>query len=227
MALLGKAFTALNVATNLSDVKSKTKGYVAQQKASRISAPLPAGGIPEMRKISALQAMRYFLRKQAGGPDPISAGTFLKSIPMALGLGAVMTGGGAIVGAGARGVGGIYQKFVAERMFKELQQRYPEIRNKPQEARKYFELIVAYAPSLLRHHAAIGDFLRRQLEYPMSSVEFIKQLADLEATVSKTHGESASTHFGRSAAESGGGMLGPMAAHSQAQAAKGPQKAGG
>jgi hypothetical protein len=226
MAGLGTALSALNLATNLSDVRQKTKGYMAQQKAARIHAPLPAGGIPEMRKVSALRAMRYFLSKQAGGPDPISAGTFLKNIPAALGLGAAMAGGGMAVGAAARGVGGIYQKFVAERMFKELQQRYPEIRNKPQEARKYFELIVAYAPSLLRHHAAIGDFLRRQLEYPMSSVEFIKQLADLEATVSKTHGESASAHFGRSASEAGGGMLGSLAAPQKSQQGKGSQKVG-
>jgi len=217
MGVMGKAFTALNLASTLSDVRGKTKGYMAQQKAARISAPLPAGGIPEMRKVSALQAMRYFLHKQAGGPDPISGGTFLKNLPAAIGLGAAAAGGGALLGAGARGVGGIYQKFVAERMFKELQQRYPEIRNKPQEARKYFELIVAYAPSLLRHHAAIGDFLRRQLEYPMSSVEFIKQLADLEATVSKTKGESASAYFGRGAVESGGGMLGSLAAYSATQ----------
>ena len=208
MGVLGKAFTALNLASTLSDVRGRTKGYMAQQKASRISAPLPAGGIPEMRKVSALQAMRYFLHKQADG---VGAGSLLKSLPGAMALGGAMAGGGLAMGAAARGVGGIYQKFVAERMFKELQQRYPEIRNKPQEARKYFELIVAYAPSLLRHHAAIGDFLRRQLEYPMSSVEFIKQLADLEATVSKTKGESTGARFGYGAAESAGHMITPMA----------------
>jgi hypothetical protein len=70
---------------------------------------------------------------------------------------------------------------------------------------------VAYAPSLMRHPAAIGDFLKRQLEYPTTSVEFIKQLADLEGTIAKTQGYSAATSFGRGVESGAGSALAPLA----------------
>jgi hypothetical protein len=145
-----------------------------------------------MRKVSAAENLKKkLLEKQAEGPPGLGLGT----IGQALFAGAGLAAGGLAAGSAARGVGSMHTRFKANRMFKELQQRYPEIR-RHKDARKYFDMTIAYAPSLLRHHAAIGDFLRRQLEYPISSVEFIKQLADLEATVSKTEGSSTASRFG-------------------------------
>lgn len=209
---MGVKMVAFQAALSAPDVMDKTKNYMAQQRAGskKVTAPVPPGGVPNMKKVSAHQALRHFLKKQAAMPPPFAPQKLRTAIPWALGIGAGLTASSLAIGAGARGIGGAYQRFQANRMFKELQQRYPEVRRKPEDARKYFDLIIAYAPSLMRHHAAIGDFLKRQLEYPMSSVEFIKQLADLQATVAKTEGESVSTRFGRSSAEMAGGLIQPM-----------------
>lgn len=137
-----------------------------------------------MQKVSAKQVLMEKLEKTA-----VPSMTF----GQALGIGAALTGTAMAARAGSAGIGSLYTKFKSERMFKELTNRYPEIKRHPK-AREYFDLIVAYAPSLLKHPTAIGDFLRRQLEYPMSSIEFVKQLADLEKTVASTPsiGESVS-----------------------------------
>jgi hypothetical protein len=121
----------------------------------------------------------------------------------ALLLGTGLAAAGAGVGAAASGVGNMFTRLQAKRMFDELQRRHPEVKSNPK-ARQYYDLIVAYAPSLLRHPNAVGDFLLRQLQYPMSSVEFIKQLADLEATVSKTSRESTGANIGYSASQLAG-----------------------
>lgn len=184
--------TLINVGLSAPDAISKGKEIKIKQQEKRLGTNLP-GGAPPMRKVSsraALNLKQKLMDKQAAGiPEPFGVGK-------ALLVGAGLAGGGIIAGKAAQGVSGAFVKFKSERMFKELERRYPEIR-RHKEARKYFDLIIAYAPSLLRHHAAVGDFLRRQLEYPMSSVEFIKQLADLEGTVSKTEGNSAASQFGR------------------------------
>ena len=197
----------------------KTKGYIAQQRAGvKRMGSVPPGGVPSMSKISARNALMSFLRvaKGAGGKavDPKTMKGFpfaeaLKSLPGALTIGAGLAGGGLLAAKAGGGVGGVFQTFQANRMFGELKRRYPEIKRHPK-AREYFDLIVAYAPSLMRHHAAVGDFLRRQLEYPMSSVEFIKQLADLEQAVAKTETYSASSRFGQDVAKGGTSLVGPM-----------------
>lgn len=148
-----------------------------------------------MRKVSALKkklAEKTASRKLDWGA--VQTGLAIAGGTAALGL------AGRAVGSG---VSGAFQKLQANRMFNDLQQRYPEIK-RHKDARKYFDLIIAYAPSLMRHHAAVGDFLRRQLEYPMSSVEFIKQLADLEATVAKTESMAGPARFGQSLEQAGG-----------------------
>lgn len=202
----------LNVAMSAPDAIDKGKKISQQQRQRRQPQPQigthAPGGAPPMRKVSELK--KKLMNKQAGGLPPPTRESLGKALPWALATGAGLAAGGYAAGAAAKGVGGVFQNFQANRMFTELQQRYPEIkRNK--DARKYFDLIVAYAPSLMRHHAAVGDFLRRQLEYPMSSVEFIKQLADLEATVAKTQGSSAAAQFGHSVEQQAAGVLGPLA----------------
>lgn len=130
--------------------------------------------------MSAKSVLHSYLRKQAS-----SAGDIASQAGKALLVGAGLAAGGAAIGKGVNAVGDMFTRLQAKRMFEELQRRHPEVKSNPK-ARQYFDLTVAYAPSLLRHPNAVGDFLIRQLQYPMSSVEFIKQLADLEATISKT-----------------------------------------
>ena len=184
----------LNVALAAPDAVGKGKGYAQKQRDRRTKPEIgthPPGGAPPMRKISA----KHLMEKKAGNLTPLRS-DFARALPYALGMGAATAAGTMMAGGAARGVGSVFQKFKSNRMFKELQQRYPEIR-RHKDARKYFDMVVAYAPSLMRHHAAIGDFLSRQLQYPMSSIEFIKQLADLEATVSKTESQGQSAQFAR------------------------------
>jgi len=191
------AFAALGLPENIR----QTKGYIGQQRmarASRISAPQAAGEIPNMQKLSARKALRFYMRKHA----VFGASTLTGALGKALLLGAAGTAAGALVGSGIGGVGGVFQQFQASRMFRELQARYPEIKKHPK-AREYFDMIVAYAPSLLRHHAAVGDFLRRQLEYPMTSVEFLKQLADLEGQVMRSGVDALGSRIGQTMGATG------------------------
>lgn len=209
----GPVNLGLTAAFEGPEAVSQSKKYKAQQQSGhkRISASVPPGGVPNMKKVSAHQALRYYIQKQAAIPKlrklPFGSGMFTLPGALALGAGTALGGMGAY--GVAKGVGNVYQNFQSKRMFKELTQRYPEIKRHPK-AHEYFELIVAYAPSLMRHPAAIGDFLRRQLEYPMSSVEFIKQLADLEGVVAKTEGYGVASRFGQDVSHAGGGYLGPM-----------------
>lgn len=191
MTLLGAAWGAakapgvLTTALSAPEAAGKGKGYFRKlQDKSQGKKGVPTGSAPgaapPMKKMSAKKALEAGLRKQAAPPP--AAGM---SLGKALMLGAGVAGGAAAVGGGIQGVGALHTKMKANRMFKELQRRHPEVKKHPK-SREYFDMIVAYAPSLLRHPAAVGDFLRRQLEYPMSSVEFLKQLADLEKTVAST-----------------------------------------
>lgn len=145
----------------------------------------------------ASEVLRGHLKK-AALPEGIGA-----NMINALVVGAGLAAAGAGVSAAAGGVGSMFTRLRAGRMFEELKRRHPEIKSNPR-ARQYFDLIVAYAPSLMRHPNAIGDFLMRQLQYPMSSVEFIKQLADLEATVAKTGRESMSSALGKTTSDIAG-----------------------
>jgi hypothetical protein len=165
----------------------KGKGYKKKMdiKQKRISGSIP-GALP----MSAKQAMMRNLKKESA-----DAGAIGSAFMQGLGIAAA----GAAVGGAGLGVASLYTKMQSGRMFKTLQARHPEIKRNPK-AREYFDLIVAYAPSLMKHPNAIGDFLKRQLEYPMSSVEFIKQLADLENTVSGTTTNSPAWQMGQSAA---------------------------
>lgn len=187
---------------------SRTRRFIGDQRKRRVTAPVPPGGVPKMTKIN--QILNRHLEKVAGNNPVVKPENFRKALMHGLAMGAGLSGAGLVGTMGIRGVGGTYQKFVKERMFKHLNQRYPEIKRNPK-AREYFDLIVAYAPSLMRHPSAIGDFLRRQLEYPVSSVEFIKQLADLESTIAKTESSSMAAEFGKGMARAGGSFTTAMA----------------
>jgi len=210
---LGPVNLGLTAVTAGPEAVVNSKKYMNMQRNARVKGVVAAGGVPPMKKTSAKQALRFYLQKQAGSTTFAQG---MKSLPGALALGAGLAAGGLLAAGGAKGVGGIFQSFQSKRMFEELKRRYPEI-NRNKKSREYFDLIVAYAPSLMRHPAAIGDFLRRQLEYPMSSVEFIKQLADLEGAVAKTESYSAATRFGQEVTKGGSGVVVPLSEGAQNQ----------
>jgi hypothetical protein len=176
----------------LVDAAEKTKQYKKMLDVQQ--APLPP------KTAGAKQMLRSYLHKKA---------SLKTEVTKAMAVGAGLTAAGVGIGLASNVVGDMYVKLQAARMFAELSRRHSEVRGNKR-AREYFDLIVAYAPSLLRHPNAIGDFLLRQLQYPMSSVEFIKQLADLEATVTKTDRGSLGMNIGAQAS----GMASNVAASS-------------
>lgn len=108
---------------------------------------------------------------------------------IATGLGiAIATGAGAAlategVRALGRGVSRLTGGLGHDRLFNDLLARHQELRQNKVEARKHFDIIMEYAPSMARNHVVISDFIKRQLQYQTSSVEFIRQLTDLESTI--------------------------------------------
>lgn len=193
----------------LADAAESGKKYHRQQRLAqkRVTGPHAPGGAPPMRKVSARQALNHYLRKQAAPKPLMPVGELARNIPAALGLGAGLAAGGLAVREGGRGVAAVHQRLVSKRMFEELKRRYPEIRRNEAKAKEAFDLAIAYAPSLLKHPAAIGDFVRRQLEFPMSSHEYLKQLADLEGAVGKSETYGAASALGQGAMEGGRSML--------------------
>ena len=188
-------------------------GGVAKRVGSEVlTAATPTQGAGFMGNIGVLTqgSTAYSKAREYNNMLQPKMASYLKKAALPAGLGsdmakALMIGtglavAGAGVGAAAGGVGSMFTRLQASRMYDELRRRHSEVKSNPK-SRQYFDLIVAYAPSLMRHPSAIGDFLLRQLQYPMSSVEFIKQLADLEATVSKTSRDSIGSNVGRASAE--------------------------
>jgi hypothetical protein len=168
-----------------------TQGSTAYSKAREYNNMLT----PQLSKASSLTPKIASYLKKAALPAGLGS-----DMAKALMIGTGLAVAGAGVGAAAGGVGSMFTRLQASRMYDELRRRHSDVKSNPK-SRQYFDLIVAYAPSLMRHPSAIGDFLLRQLQYPMSSVEFIKQLADLEATVSKTSRDSIGSNVGRASAE--------------------------
>jgi hypothetical protein len=115
-----------------------------------------------------------------------------------LGAGALSAGaalGGLGVRAAAKGVGGMFDRSRNNRLFQRLAQKDKNLAKDPR-ARQYFDLIMTYAPSLGKNDMAIGDFLKKQLQYPVSGHEFLKSLADFESTVSQTGEKRAPARIG-------------------------------
>jgi len=151
-----------------------------------------------MNKISARKALRHYLKKEAVTASTVAS---MMAAGLAVGVGSQLAG--RAVAGGARAVGDVFLSFRNNRLFDELKAKYPEIKSNKR-AREYFDMIMAYAPSLARHPTAIGDFLSRQLQYPVSSIEFLHRLADFEGSVRRTDATRASSAFGDLVAESVG-----------------------
>jgi hypothetical protein len=130
----------------------------------------------------------------------------------------IFQAGGAVVGAAARGVGSIFERSRRENLFKEVLRLDPSLKSNPR-VREYFDLIMTYAPSLGDHPTAIGDFLRRQLQYPVSGIEFLNSLATFEKTVGQSRMNNVSSGLGHGFSEHGAGYL----SHGIGEALK-PQK---
>lgn len=156
----------------------------------------PTGAEPIMNKISARKALKQYLQKEGMAASAIGS---TMAHGAAIGLGSAAAGFAAA--KGARVVGDVFMSFRNNRLFDELKSRYPDIK-KNKNGREYFDMVLAYAPSLARHPTAIGDFLSRQLQYPASSIEFLHRLADFENSVRKGDESRPSSSFGEQIAES-------------------------
>lgn len=143
---------------------------------------------PQQPKVAAGKSLRSILnapmKKEAAGGDVAKMVALNAAVALAGGMGVALTG--ELIRAGMGGVSSVTQKMSRKRLFNRIMQMHPEFKKDKEtkdRAERYFRLIMAYAPSLARDDTAIADFMRRQLMYPTSSVEFLKQLADLEATI--------------------------------------------
>ena len=103
----------------------------------------------------------------------------------AIGVGAAFAVAGQlgnIADAASSGVGSIFERRRRDKLFEKLLVIDPALKQNPR-SREYFDLVMTYAPSLGDHPTAIGDCLRRQLQYPMTSTEFLPGVADMQSTI--------------------------------------------
>lgn len=87
------------------------------------------------------------------------------------------------------GVNGVFERRRRDKLFEALLARDPQLKTNAR-AREYFDLVLTYAPALGDHPTAIGDFLKRQLQYPVSGVEFLSALTKLQKDVSDSRRRS-------------------------------------
>jgi hypothetical protein len=173
------------------------------RKAQRTAAPPPGvrnvtAGSGGMTALAALDAMK----KNAGGESTPASGLFgdatrgdvtRAAMPAAFAVGAAALGLMARPAIGA--VGGMFERNQRNKLFQDIARRNPQMARDPR-AREYFDLVMTYAPSLGKHPTAIGDFLKKQLQYPVSSTEFLHALANFEATVSQNASRGPAAHMG-------------------------------
>ncbi len=146
--------------------------------------------------------------KQATALDSVGkvAPTLLTGAAI-VGLGNLLfQGAGQAISSAARGVGSIFERSRREKLFQEVIRLDPSLKSNTR-SREYFDLIMTYAPSLGDHPTAIGDFLRRQMQYPVSGVEFLNQLATFEKTVGASRAFSAAGNLGHGFSQAGAGYL--------------------
>ena len=182
--IMGSAAAALSGSEEASKTRKrldrlKAKGGVEPQVPG--SVPMPIPNEPRSASMGVQKTAGLMGAAKTVVGDPIAQGALIALVG---GAGAALAGE-LIRGAG-QAVGGIMSSLQRKRLFSNIMQRNPEFRQteaKKDLAEKYFNLIMNYAPALARDDTAITDFMRRQLVYQTSSVEFIKQLADLEAMV--------------------------------------------
>jgi len=146
----------------------KVRGGVVPQVPGAVDMPVPAPPQSPMGPPASSV-------KEASDVSDAIIGSLVGGVGIAL-TGELIRGVGAASGSV---ISGMRRKALLGR----LMQRNPEFRQNKERTERYFNLVMAYAPSLARDETAITDFLRRQLQYETSSVEFIKQLSDLEGTI--------------------------------------------
>jgi hypothetical protein len=106
----------------------------------------------------------------------------LGAVGVAVAAHTAIVGADKAIGAIGSTVGGIFERRKRDKLFEKLVTLNPDLKTNPR-AREYFDLVMTYAPVLGDHPTAIGDFLRRQLQYPVASHEFLESLARLQKTV--------------------------------------------
>jgi len=187
-AVLGGALTAARVHGTMQVGASKGRAAGDVLHKAQKTAPAPRG----VQGVSAGDLSH--LSKNADLFSPADKRMFRQGAYAALGSAATATMIGLArhgVSGAASGVGGIFERHQRRKLFAEVLRRNPGMRSQPR-AQEYFDLIMTYAPSLGRHPTAIGDFLVKQMQYPVSSTEFLHSVAQLEGQVQKnTEGQSA------------------------------------
>ena len=111
--------------------------------------------------------------KMAGMQEAMFAG--LAGAAVALGAGVVARG----LDVGFTQIGKAFKNRKEQELFAELVRQNPDFGRNPR-AREAFDIISKFAPGLLKSPRVVSDFMARQLQYPQSSIEFMKQLADFQ-----------------------------------------------
>lgn len=181
-ALLGAMMTSAAMAADGHSQAENTRNRLNRLKAKGGVVPSNPGAATMPTPPQPMPANVPTEKVAAGMPTSASGQIAFATAVGLLGGGATALASEVIRGL-SEGAGDIASKMRRKALLKKLMERNPEFRRQKETTERYFNLILAYAPSLARDETAITDFLRRQLQYPASSVEFIKQLADLEATV--------------------------------------------
>lgn len=169
--------TGVGVATAGYDQASKTRAELNRLKQKGGVMPPPGVKMPEQKKVATLMGKLQEKTANANATNLAMAAVGA----LALGAGTTLMNEG--IRAGIRGAGNIIRRQNQDKQFKQILQRNPDIAQKKELARRYFDLIMTYGPSLARDETAITDYLRRQLQYETSSIEFVRHLVDLESTV--------------------------------------------
>lgn len=117
-------------------------------------------------------------------------GTLGKAMLIAGAASAVVGGADRVVNLVGKNVGDMFERRKRQQLFDRIVAKEPSLKNNPN-ARTYFDLILTYAPALSAHDQAVADFLKRQMQYPVSSVEFLQSLANLQKTVTETQAKAA------------------------------------
>jgi len=182
----------------LSELRKKALvGFVARQALKRpwlsvsaLSAPSDARGFLKKTK---RYATKHFQPTGFEGQVgmPITAALHKRAAPVPASqvaisgigrglLGALGAGIGAVaIGGLVHGLSSLKSKYEAENAWKQVLQLHPEFRNNFR-ARNQFELLAKFSPSLATNASLVADIVKRNLEFEVTPVEFIKQIIDIE-----------------------------------------------
>lgn len=179
----GAAIGALGVGMGAMEAKSRAQQATQRLKQMQMT---PAVGPLKMasEKLAGLgaYAMGHSIAGGGGGLDP-SVTNVLKTLGIAAGLTAAAGVGLKGLDALTSAVSAPFERRRRDKLFEQLLTRDPALKNMPR-AREYFDLVMTYAPALGDHPTAIGDFLKKQMQYPATSVEFLSGLAKLQKDIS-------------------------------------------